>query len=75
MDKPVLYWIPQMVEIAGGINGLSSRGQPSPRNSDKIILMPCCFDIHRTLEEAKTLRTNKKMENIAVADLWWKYNS
>ena len=28
------HWIPQMVEIAGGINGLSSRGQPSRRMHD-----------------------------------------
>src|SRR5690348_3146593 len=55
------HWIPQMVEIAGGINGLSSRGQPSRRvhdineiiqfHPDKILLMPCGFDIHRTLNE------------------------
>jgi iron complex transport system substrate-binding protein len=64
------HWIPQMVEIAGGINGVSSRAQPSRRmhdideiitlNPDKIILMPCGFDIHRTLREAKTLETNNK---------------
>ncbi|HYT03032.1 MAG TPA: ABC transporter substrate-binding protein, partial [Candidatus Acidoferrum sp.] len=51
------HWIPQMVEIAGGINGVSSRAQPSRRmpdideivtfNPDKVILMPCGFDIHR----------------------------
>jgi iron complex transport system substrate-binding protein len=28
------HWIPQMVEIAGGINGLSSRAQPSHRMHD-----------------------------------------
>ncbi|MGA7368401.1 MAG: cobalamin-binding protein, partial [Nitrososphaeraceae archaeon] len=27
------HWIPQMVEIAGGINGISSRGSPSRRIS------------------------------------------
>jgi len=64
------HWIPQMVEIAGGVNGLSSRGQPSRRiadideiikfDPDKIILMPCGFDIHRTSREAKTLETNNK---------------
>ncbi|MGA9153273.1 MAG: cobalamin-binding protein [Candidatus Nitrosopolaris sp.] len=64
------HWIPQMVEIAGGVNGLSSRGQPSRRiddineiikfDPDKIILMPCGFDIHRTLREAKTLEMNDR---------------
>ncbi len=68
------HWIPQMVEIAGGINGVSSRGQPSRRmhdideiitlNPDKIILMPCGFDIHRTLREAKTLETNNKWKSL-----------
>ena len=56
------HWIPQMVEIAGGINGLGSYGKPSYRidmdeiikfDPDKIILMPCGFDIDRTLIEFK----------------------
>ena len=68
------HWIPQMVEIAGGINGLGSRGQPSRRihnideilkfNPDKIILMPCGFDIHRTLREASTLETKDKWKSL-----------
>ncbi len=68
------HWIPQMVEIAGGINCVSSRAQPSRRihdideiitfNPDKIILMPCGFDIHRTLREAKTLETNNKWKSL-----------
>jgi iron complex transport system substrate-binding protein len=68
------HWIPQMVEIAGGINDLSSRGQPSRRihdtneikqfNPDKIILMPCGFDVHRTLSEAKTLETNHDWKSL-----------
>jgi iron complex transport system substrate-binding protein len=70
------HWVPQMVEIAGGINGLSSRAQPSHRvddideimkyNADKIILMPCGFDLHRTLKEAKTLETNNKWKSLKV---------
>ena len=72
------HWIPQMIEIAGGINGLSSRGQPSRRiyideiikfNPDKIILMPCGFDIDRTFTEAKTLEINYKWKSLrAVQD-------
>ncbi len=68
------HWIPQMVEIAGGINGLSSHGQPSRRmhgideiikfNPDKIIMMPCGFDIQRTLRDAKTLETNDKWKSL-----------
>ena len=67
------HWIPQMVDIAGGSNGLSSVGQPSSRvsleeimefNPDKIILMPCGFDLDRTLKEAKTLDKNDKWKSL-----------
>jgi iron complex transport system substrate-binding protein len=67
------HWIPQMVHIAGGINGLSVTGQPSQRisieeiikfNPDKIILMPCGFDVARTLNEAKSLRDNSKWKSL-----------
>jgi iron complex transport system substrate-binding protein len=68
------HWVPQMVEIAGGINGLSSRAQPSRRmyeineiikfNPDKIILLPCGFDIDRTIREAKRLETNDKWRSL-----------
>jgi iron complex transport system substrate-binding protein len=64
-----------MVEIAGGINGLRYSGQSSRRindigeiikfNPDKIILMPCGFDIDRTLKEAKILlETNDKWKTL-----------
>ena len=68
------HWVPQMVEIAGGINGLSYSGQPSRRindideirkcNPDKMILMPCGFNIERTLKEAKILETNDKWKSL-----------
>ena len=67
------HWIPQMVEIAGGVNGISSRGSPSRRMSieeiiqfqpDKIILMPCGFDLNRTLQEFKILKNNAKWINL-----------
>jgi iron complex transport system substrate-binding protein len=67
------HWIPQMVDIAGGSNGLSSVGQPSCRvsleeiekfNPDKIILMPCGFDVDRTSKEAKTLDNDDKWRSL-----------
>jgi iron complex transport system substrate-binding protein len=68
------HWVPQMVEFAGGINGLSYSGRPSRRindfdeirkfNPDKIILMPCGFNVERTLKEAKTLETNDKWKSL-----------
>jgi iron complex transport system substrate-binding protein len=67
------HWIPQMVEIAGGINGLSTVGQPSRRmyieeilkyNPDKIILMPCGFDLERTSEEVNALEESDKWKSL-----------
>jgi iron complex transport system substrate-binding protein len=67
------HWIPQIVDIGGGINGLSTTRQPSRRipieeiiefNPDKIVLMPCGFDVARTLNEAKMLRNNNKWRSL-----------
>jgi iron complex transport system substrate-binding protein len=67
------HWIPQMVDIVGGNNGLGTVGQPSRRvsieeimefNPDKIILMPCGFDIDRTSKEAKSLSNNDKWKSL-----------
>jgi iron complex transport system substrate-binding protein len=67
------HWVPQMIDIAGGSNGLGTIGQPSRRvsideiiefNPDKIILMPCGFNIDRTLKEAKTLENNEKWKSL-----------
>ena len=63
------HWVPQMVEYAGGINGLSSTGEPSRRmdideavqlDPDIIVLMPCGFDIEQTLKELPVLARNEK---------------
>lgn len=61
------HWVPEMVEISGAINGLGKTEEQSRRTSienikdfgpDKIILMPCGFDLDRTLMEYN--RTIKK---------------
>jgi iron complex transport system substrate-binding protein len=65
------HWVPEMVEIAGGINGLSKPKEQSRRASfeeimkfdpDKIILMPCGFNIDRTIKEYKNASLNKNQE-------------
>jgi len=65
------HWVPDMVEIAGGINGLSKPKEQSRRASleeikkfdpDKIILMPCGFNIERTIKEYKNTTLNKNQE-------------
>jgi iron complex transport system substrate-binding protein len=70
------HWVPEMVEIAGGINGLSKWKEQSRRASigeikkfdpDKIILMPCGFNIDRTIKEYKnssTLNNNQEWNNL-----------
>jgi iron complex transport system substrate-binding protein len=58
-----------MVEIAGGVNGTSHTGDKSRRmdldeiikfDPDIIVLMPCGFDIKRTILECEKLYQNEK---------------
>jgi iron complex transport system substrate-binding protein len=70
------HWIPEMVQIAGGINGLSKPKEQSRRASleeiikfdpEKIILMPCGFNIDRTIKEYKNntpLNNNQEWNNL-----------
>jgi iron complex transport system substrate-binding protein len=67
------HWVPQMVEYAGGINGISSAGEPSRRmdieeavklDPDIVVLMPCGFDIKRTLKELPVLSRNGKWKSL-----------
>jgi len=54
------HWVPEMVEIAGGINMISKTGEHSRRldfqeiinaDPDIILIMPCGFDVKRTISE------------------------
>ena len=67
------HWIPQMVEIAGGINGISVTGEQSRRmgldevmgfDPDIIVLMPCGFDIKRTLQEYEGIADSKAWKSL-----------
>lgn len=67
------HWVPQMIELAGGINGISKVGEQSRRmeidevikfNPDIIILMPCGFDVNRTILEYEKLLENKKWHSL-----------
>ena len=67
------HWVPQMVEIAGGINGISSTGDKSRRmetdeivkfNPDIVVLMPCGFDVKRTIIECEKLYQNEKWRSL-----------
>jgi iron complex transport system substrate-binding protein len=69
------HWVPEMVQIAGGINGLSKSKEQSRKTSleeikkfdpDKIILMPCGFNIDRTIKEYRnsSLNNNQVWTNL-----------
>ncbi|MCH9658545.1 ABC transporter substrate-binding protein, partial [archaeon] len=68
------HWIPEMIEIAGGINMISKTGEHSRRldineisksSPDIIVLMPCGFDTQRTVEEyEKFLKNNSQWKNL-----------
>ena len=67
--EPVMFaanWIPRLIEMAGGKDGLSESGHHSEYGDWKtlveydpeiIIVMPCGFNLARTLEEANILRS------------------
>lgn len=54
------HWVPEMVNLAGGVNLISEAGQKSKsikvhqintNNPDMLIISPCGFDIKRTSQE------------------------
>lgn len=62
--KPVMnagHWVPEMLEYAGGVDELASKGEPSTYvdwnrvleyDPEVVVLMPCGFTTPRTLREA-----------------------
>ncbi|MBI2209248.1 MAG: cobalamin-binding protein [Deltaproteobacteria bacterium] len=58
------HWIPEMVELAGGRDELGKKGLPSEKTSwdrvvqsapEVIVLMPCGFEVERTMKELELL--------------------
>jgi len=69
LDPPFVagHWVPDMVEIAGGLNGLRNKGEVSVKvNWEEIVefaphyifVMPCGFNIEKTLNEIDTFTSN-----------------
>ena len=57
-------WMPELVEMAGGVNVFGAAGKHSPamtwddlqsKNPDLILVLPCGFDLPRTRKEMQTL--------------------
>jgi iron complex transport system substrate-binding protein len=59
------HWVPEMVALAGGHDVIGSAGEPSAKiewqdvvaaKPEVILLMPCGFDVRRTVKESTPLR-------------------
>jgi len=60
------HWVPEMVALAGGHDVIGRAGEPSAKidwqqvvdaQPEVILLMPCGFDVRRTVKESTPLRT------------------
>ena len=66
-------WVPELVQMAGGINLFGSKGKHSPwmkfedlikNDPDVIIVMPCGYNIDKSNQEMDTLRKMPKWDNL-----------
>ena len=62
------HWVPEMIELAGGNDVLGRKGEPSAKIAwdkvvelapDVIVLMPCGYDVQRTLNEVPLLENRE----------------
>ncbi len=69
------HWVPDMVEVAEGINGISRKGEPSRRmgwsealdfDPQIIVLMPCGFDTDRTMRELWRIERNEEWKKLGA---------
>jgi iron complex transport system substrate-binding protein len=68
------HWVPEMIKAAGGQNLISSGKIPSRKmqleeiknaNPDIVVLMPCGFNVKRTIDEyGKVLSNNKEWNGL-----------
>ena len=68
------HWVPEMIEYSGGINMITKTGEHSRKmeieeivkaDPDVLILMPCGFDVKRTVSEyEKYLRNDSKWNQL-----------
>ena len=67
------HWIPQMVDYAGGVEGLGTLGKPSRRigwdevvdyQPEIIVLSPCGFDLDGVLKEVQALASYSGWDRI-----------
>ena len=68
------HWVPEMIEYSGGINMITKNGEHSRKmditeienaDPDVLILMPCGFDVQRTVSEyEKYLKDNSRWNKL-----------
>ena len=68
------HWVPEMIEISGGVNMITKTGEHSRKmeieeiereDPDVLILMPCGFDVQRTVSEyEKYLKNDPKWNQL-----------
>ena len=75
LDPPMAggHWVPEMVELAGGEDVLGRRGRPShylrweeivAAQPEVLVLMPCGYDLPRSVQEAERLRTRPELAEL-----------
>ena len=66
-------WVPELVEIAGGINIISEKGQHSKKlalkevlehNPGKIVISPCGFKVNQTLKDIELLEKRPEWKEL-----------
>jgi iron complex transport system substrate-binding protein len=67
------HWVPEMVQIAGGNNIVGTAGEPSAKVEwdavsaslpEVLILMPCGFDLERTVQESSLLKNRAGWQSL-----------
>jgi len=77
--EPVMLagnWMPELIELAGGVCGLTRPGEPSGTvafdelarfDPEAILVCPCGFDEHRAMEETKLLARRADWSKLSAA--------
>lgn len=69
------HWVPEMVALAGGYDALGKQAEPSAKiewsqvieaRPEVILLMPCGFDVRRTVKESTPLRKLPGWQQLAA---------
>lgn len=67
------HWVPEMVEVAGGIDGMVKVGEWTVKTDwstvfdykpEVIVVMPCSYNLEESLADARSLRSVKRWETI-----------